>query len=815
VKTLAFPDNVAVSPGESGNVSVAVTNSSSVIDAYRVQVYGLDPSWVRVSPERLSLFPGETANVSIDLDLPADYPASHRMLTVNVVSDDDPGNFALSQVELVVTPLTKTSLQLDPVMVTAGKRATFGMVVNNVGNAAVVASAYAVDPEDLAEFTFEPAEVVVAPGREQVIQVTAEGGRAWFGQPRPRTFTFGVHAETPVESLGTWIQRPRVGRWMLTLLGLLTAAALFAAVLGRSFDRVVEEARISTAVLDAALNAGGAGGVNVPTNPATITGSLVSRTTGEGFAGATAELFLQDNTEVPIATGATDAAGAFSFGNLGTGPVPYLLRLSGSGVNEIWYADARTAADATPITVTLDQTTQLDPIEIGGIPVPVEGTVDIEDPSGVTVTLFATGLADSNVPAEIASVPLNPDGTFTLPAVPSPGTFELVVSKPGFASETQRIVLQPGQPLSGVDIRLRPGNGVITGRVTGPTGPLGGATIVATDGTNRIETVSLTNGDVGTFALRDLAVPGQYSITVTRPDFATEARTVNLDPLNPQPPAVDVRLLPATGSVQGRALLDGAPGRGLTVNISGGDVNRTTAVISQGPLAGTYSFFDLPAPRTYTLTFAGADTAPQVRVVDLDPLSNTQDQTGIDASLSSQRRPVFGVVRDIDGSLLPGASVVLTDGADDLRMFTSHEPSPGRFEFSDIAPGAYTLTASRLGAVDVVVLVNVSATAPTPEINVRLGRQAGLSGRVVATDVSVRAYTVRLYTPELFPFSHFQETTTDANGNYRFNELAAPEDFVIGVLTSSGGSSSVLDSLVVRTQPGTDLPVPDIVLQTP
>ncbi len=600
---------------------------------------------------------------------------------------------------------------------------------------------------------------------------------------------------------------------MLSLLGLLTAAALFAAVLGRSFDQVVEEARISTAVLDAALNSGGAGGVNVPTNPATIEGSLISLTTGVGFSGATAELYLENNTTDPVASAATDTDGLFRFANLGTGPIPYLLRLSGSGVNEIWYGNAQTPADSTPITVKLDETKLLEPIEIGGIPVTVTGAVDIDDPTGVTVTLVAPGLADGSVPAVIASVPLEADGTFTLPNVPSPAQYQLVVDKPGFASETQTIVLQPGQPLEGVDIQLRPGNGVIQGRVTGPNGPQGGATIVATDGTNRIETVSLTTGDVGAFALRDLAVPGQYSITLTHPDFATEARTVSLDPLNPQPPPVEVRLLPATGSVQGQVLIDGAPGRGLTVNLSGGDVNRTTAVVSQG--GGTYSFFNLPAPRTYTLTFSGGDAIQQVRVVDLDPLSNTQDRTGIDVNLSSRNTTITGVVRDVDNSLLAGARVALTDGADELVMYTSDEPTVGSFEFSDIAPGAYTLTASRLGTVPVVVLVNVAASTPPPLQDLRLGRQASLSGRVVAPDVAFRTYTVRLYTPELFPITSFRETTTDGNGNYAFGQLNAPESFVVGVLATGSGSSTVLDSVVVRTVPGADLQVPDIVLGAP
>ena len=273
-------------------------------------------------------------------------------------------------------------------------------------------------------------------------------------------------------------------------------------------------------------------------------------------------------------------------------------------------------------------------------------------------------------------------------------------------------------------------------------------------------------------------------------------------------------MLPASGSIQGRALVDGAPARGLTVNISGGELNETTAVISQGPAAGTYSFFNLPAPRTYTLTFSGDGTIPQVRVVDLDPSSSTENQTGIDVSLAAERTTVFGVVLDVDGSLASQANVLLTNGADEWSALTSDEPSVGRFEFSGIEPGAYTLTASRVGTIAVVNLVNVSATQPTPEIRVQLGQQASLAGRIVAADVATRQYTVRLYRPDLFPFEAERSTTTDTSGNYTFPALDAPESYVVGVFGSAAGGN-VLDSIVVRTQPGVVTPVPDISIGAP
>jgi len=825
MRTLAWPETVEVAPGESGFVSVAITNTSGVIDAYRVQVFGLDPSWIEVEPSRLSLFPGDTETVAVTIRLPDDYPASRRTLAVNVVSDDDPGKFELTQVELAVQPQTHTTVKIDPVMVTSGKKATFGMVVGNVGNAAVSATGFAIDPEALAEFSFEPDRVVVAPGREQIIQVTAQGGRAWFGQQRARTFTMGVESEQRVESLGTFVQRPRIGRWLLSLLGLLTAAAVFAAVLSRTFDQVVEDARVSSVLLDAALSSGEAGGAVVPTNPGTVSGRLFqagassqqgftrqgdSPPDGQGLSGAQAELFVVGDEEVPVSSAATDDTGSFTFANLGEGT--YLLKLSGAGVESIWYGNTPTAVDAKKIEVKLGELTELDPITIGGIPVEVAGVIGVDDPNGVTVSLVVPGQVDPDGSAVVATATLGPDGSFVLEDVPSPGAYQMVIEKPGFATETRGVVLEPGKPLDGVEVTLRPGNGIIDGTVAGPAGPLGGATIVASDGTNEVETVSLTEGTVGTFVLRNLATPGQYTVTISRDGFAPEARTVSLDE-NQGSASFSARLLPATGSVQGRALVNGLPARGLDVAISGGEENHTTSVISQGASAATYSFSGLPAPGTYTLTFSGLHVIPQVRVVDLDPTTGTENAVGVDVSLSPERTTVRGLVRDVDGSPSAQATVVLSDGAESVTLLTADDPI-GEFEFSDIAPGAYTLTASRLGTEAVVVLVNVSATTPTPPLDLQLGAQASLTGLVTGFDPTLNQVTVKLFEPSLFPVLPITDVQTDTTGNYEFTALNAPTSYVVAVYASPDAADP-LDSVVVITEPGIANVVPTLNVTIP
>ena len=117
--------------------------------------------------------PGRTllAGNTIRVTLPEDYPSSRRTLAVNVVSEDDPGSFALSEVELSVKPLTVTSVALDPVMITGGRSATFGIVVSNLGNSVVRATGFAIDPEALAEFRFDPPAVMLE-GARSIITIT-------------------------------------------------------------------------------------------------------------------------------------------------------------------------------------------------------------------------------------------------------------------------------------------------------------------------------------------------------------------------------------------------------------------------------------------------------------------------------------------------------------------------------------------------------------------------------------------------------------------------------------------------------------------
>lgn len=176
VHVAAFPENVSIGPGENGAITVSVTNTSSLVDSFDVKVLGLQEDWVEITPERLSLFPGETQQFDIVFNLPEKHPSSQRLVAIHVASEAEPSAFSLTNVELVVLPTAFTTVTTDPTVVYGGRKAVFGLIVANSGNAPVTAMGFAIDPEDLAKFTLDPPAVLVPPGGEQVIQIRAKGG---------------------------------------------------------------------------------------------------------------------------------------------------------------------------------------------------------------------------------------------------------------------------------------------------------------------------------------------------------------------------------------------------------------------------------------------------------------------------------------------------------------------------------------------------------------------------------------------------------------------------------------------------------------
>ena len=840
IRVSALPQRLELAPGGAGLISVSITNTSQVIDQYSIAVFGIDPGWVNALNQLVSLFPGETETVMLDFQLPIDYPASIRPLTVSVSSADSPDHFELAHVELEITEATTTSVSVDPTMVTAGKSATFGLAVTNKGNAPVLARPFAIDPEDLAEFVIKPADVLVAPGRTQIVQIAASGGRSWFGMPRARTFTVGVEAESHVETMATFVQRPRISRWMLSLMGLLCAAAVFAFVLSRSFDSVVEEAKVSEDVLNQALATGAAGGARVPSNPSSVTGKLTSstssalpnglvRSAAQTSAGGTfgipavqIELYRADDPTLPVATAASQEDGVFFLPNLGEGE--FKMFLSGSGYADAWYTDdglgAKTFADASPIAVAADELKDLGELQVGAIPAVIAGSVG-GDAGGATIKLVRPGVVDPGTPALVAEAVVAPDGSFEMPPVPSPADYQMIVEKPGFATVIRDVTLAPGETLDNIGIVLSPADGQVDGKVVSSDGTaLGGISIVATDGSYTVETVSYTEGDVGGFVLRNLASPGRFTVTASAPGYVSESQSVVLEPSQTTGTPLSMRLVPANGRIEGFVFLENAATGDVVVSISGGDVEQTTRPISSsGAPAGQYIFQGLPAPATYTLVFSGGGALPQVRVVAVDSSANQGTTVVPTVDLRVSNRRLSGTVFEFE-TPLSGAEVTLTDGTTVLRTVSADElysagaadgGGRGSFAFSNVAPGAYTLTATRVGSTDTVVLVTIEAGLDPAAVSLRLAPQASITGTV--TNGQGCALVARLFLFENFGSEWEQEVLVNAQtGEYEFTAVDAPQDFLIAISTTN--SDVALGTTSASSEPSSEVSAPSVNLGT-
>lgn len=808
----AFPAFIEATGGQTVKVEVSIANTSDVIDAYTVKVFGLDPLWVD-DPAPLSLFPGDIGTVDLHLQLPSGFPAGMRSITFHACSQNDPNQFALATITVNIAGVPKMTVAVDPVSITSGSRAQFGMVVANKGNAPLSIRPGAVDPEDQSDFEFTPAMLHLLPGEQIAVQTQVKARRPWVGTPKVRVLSFiGTSIDANrrstgrVEAIGTFVQRPRIGRWLLSLLGLVTAAAVFAAVLSRTFNSVVKEASVSDALVNEALSKGQIPSPKVPLKPARITGTVISPTSGKGVAGVQAELFSAGDGTVPVASAATADDGSFAFGRLGTGV--YRIKFSGAGFGELWYPGGRVFTEGADVKVTEGAPVPpLDEIAFGGEPGTVSGKVIATDsPIGAKVSLIRVGLADPTVPALVASVDVSADGSFTLVKVPSPGEYSLIAERPGAATETRAVVLAPGQQLEGIEVNLRPSGGLIVGTVFAEGRPLGGVDISATDGTTTIDTVSLTDVPLGSYALRNLATPGLYTVTVSKTGFQSQTRAVTLGPGIPLAP-IDFSLVPNVGTISGTVSgPGGGPLGGVSVHLTGGEIDVVATTVSQGSGLGTYSFDQLPVPGTYTVTFSKPGFVDQVRLAPIDPAAGSPDVTNIDASLGTSLAVITGVVVDVNGVEVPRATLKLTNGATTRTLLSADEP-PGAFAFANVIPGSYTLTASLVGAADVVQLVTVHP-GDTEQLRLQLGQQASLSGQVRHVDgTPASGFVVKLFLPDQFPRGTSIATAiTDANGRYTFVEVAAPADFVVAVYLDST-TTEALDSEQVVSAPGSDVTV--------
>ncbi len=438
---------------------------------------------------------------------------------------------------------------------------------------------------------------------------------------------------------------------------------------------------------------------------------------------------------------------------------------------------------------------------------------------GVTVYLVSTTGAAPPTRVTFSSTTAN-GGRFTILGV-EPGTYFLSAVKPGFqrapSNSNTAFTVEGDVTVSGVSLTLTPlPNGSVAGLVKDTAGnAISGATVVLTSQDNsitqRITTPSNIPASVNpkdNYFFQSVPVTNYTALATgpTNPNGKLEYRaptgtsnSVAPDPPNDQgfavasSPTVDgvnFTLAPILATISGRVfdtsvgdtVAGGTSTGGATVNLV--DSTGKTVLTTTAAADGTYTFTNVPAattPTTYTLTASkagfGMAATPVVSVTVYLGDVITGADFGLTPLASISGRIFDNTIGDNDagGKSAGGATVTLTDSTGKVVTTVSPDPTSadagnGKYTFSGVPPGTYTITATKVGFAatnntkTVTVTLGSVLTSPATDIGLTPIPPGSINGTV--TDANGIGVAGALVTFVSADGTVTLNATADANGNY-------------------------------------------------
>jgi hypothetical protein len=765
---------VVAEPGTAAEILVQVVNTDQIIDGLTARLIGLDESAVRVEPALLPLFPDATGHLTVSVDVPATLVAGRHPLTVEVRSHST-GAVAHLDVDLEVEPRPAVSVRPRPRMVRSKGAGRFVLEVTNGGNVPLEATMVVPPTERGVRTTVNPTVLAVAPGQVAHVLASVRGPRMITGSEVERvvqvelvgrrggTGTDEDDIESGLDLSGTATlqlrQRPLIARGVLTACVLASILALWAGVFALGLfqvfgtDDVPKTAPASFFVDDAgAADPPGGGDVRpvaAADNPLLLSktglvsvdvggeigGVVRARSNGQPVGRVTVEAFRKRpsgemGTE-PVSTGATLDDGSFTL--VGLFPGDYYVKLSGEGLEPIWFPNAQYPGRAQPITVQSQGSNENNQMVVRGIPGSITGSVDTGDtPEPVTATVTAR-LLDNEGAVPVPPVSTTTTGSaYRFDNLRAPGTYELTIEADGYQVSKVVQTLGPGEDRQQPSVLLSAGGGRISGLVTLDGKPAGGVTVTTTVNGEPVTVITPTTGAVGRYDIADLPTPGTYLLTFAAPEAATRTAVVRLA-AGQSRDDVGAALDAGTGVIRGTVTgPDGEPLGGVQVTVGGvvspdGTTPGTTTITS-GAEVGTFAINDLPVPGTYTLTLSAEGFSPQTVPVTLTEERVARERTFV---LSQRLGSIVGVVRTAEGPLI-GATVTATDGSF-VATTTSGSGSgglsgdralePGGYLLPGLPPGTYSVTITFPERRQVTAIVDVEASEEPSRIrDIWLGR---------------------------------------------------------------------------------------------
>jgi hypothetical protein len=677
--------------------------------------------------------------VTFIITVPRSYPASTLPVTLSatpavVGASSTTANVTIAQhASFIITigDARTLSARLDPPEIDGRHIGIASVIIRNRGSEPERYVLAGKTAGQRLSIQFDDPTPVVPPGQESAIKATIRTKRRLTGAIQRHPFAVVAQGRShPVELTGAFSSHPTLGTKTAKIAALLAVLLVWGAL-----------ASVGITAFDAGLHRKAVAAQTIPSP----TAQPVKTKTSNVSKSSTTSTPSTAKTSSPSSTTTSTNSSSVSLTGTVKGASPGGVQVSATPVAATTPAMAANQSGSTSST---------------------DGMIYAN-----TTTASFNAAAPSDLGPTVSTYTA-PDGAFVLNGL-KPGVSYLVTfSKPGFT--THKVLLSPankGQQIQ-LNASLVPGTGSLSGIAYGPSGPLGDALVSVSNGLLNFTTHTASVGSgIGSWSISQISTPGTYLIQVSATGYGTQVQTVTLGPSGSQS-NIATHLSANVGSITGviSSATTNAPLGGAQVTATNGQQTYSATTFTVGKV-GAYDLPNLAIPGHWTVTIGAPGYQTQTEAVDLT--GNTTVNTVLSQS-GGNLTGTIGLPSNAGKNTTNTIGLTLTAGSTVYKTLSTSRTAGSTtvaYQFPQVSPGVYTLTAEGYGFTTVSTNVTLTAgTTTTANLTLALTSSTALdNATITGTVTGVGGQTLPSVPIEL---DGNQVTTTNASGAYSIQNVA-------------------------------------------